>query len=307
MKNLEWLMQGDDVIVHLVKKYLLEENSVTNNTGYIEKYLDLFDAQTLTWGRGFYGPKWTSTHYTLMELKYMEIDPTTYIYQASLDNYVLHMWKKYQLDSQIERLDLCIIGMMLGLLAYAKTQNDKMNAMIDCILSTVMPDGGWNCRWNHSSKPRISSVHTTINILEGLGEYIDQGYPYRSEDVFNAMQKGIAALLERRLYQVKQKRIPIHPSMAEHHYPPRWKYDYLRVLEFLAKRDYPHCEEMNDALDLLVSKLIKGKLTRGSTISGLIHFPLETERFGRFNTLRAYIILKTYRDKIYKSCVDCEF
>lgn len=64
MNNLEWLLQGEPVIVHLVKKYILEESSFTYNQGFIQQYLERYNAKTLTWGDGFYGPKWISTHYT---------------------------------------------------------------------------------------------------------------------------------------------------------------------------------------------------------------------------------------------------
>ena len=29
------------------------------------------------WGKGFYEPKWTSTHYTVLELRDHQLDPTT--------------------------------------------------------------------------------------------------------------------------------------------------------------------------------------------------------------------------------------
>lgn len=152
--------------------------------------------------------------------------------------------------------------------------------------------------WNHLSKPQISSVHTTINVLEGIAEYKKQGYSYRIKDIENAMKRGITVLLDRKLFQVKNTSSPIHPSMAQHHFPSRWKYDYLRILEFLANQRYPYCDEIKPTLELLKNHLRRGKLTKGTTISGLTHISLEKESFGRFNTFRAYIVLKHYNPSL---------
>jgi hypothetical protein len=300
MTNLEWLLNGDLVISHLVKEYLLNEPTKSNNQGFIEQYLSKIDLKTLKWGDGFYGPKWTSTHYTLLDLKYMEIMPNTKLYKDSLIHYVTHFWNKYIIRHGIETMDLCISGMMIQLLTYAKIEDERIYDMIDYILSKKMSDGGWNCLWNHVSKPSISSVHTTINVLEGLSEYIKNHYVYRLEEVKQSLNEGIDCLLERELYYTKNGKEVIHKSMTQHHFPPRWKYDYLRVLEFLAKYQFPYTAKIKKALDLLESHLHRGKLSKGSIISGRIHFPLEDQYFGRFNTLRAYIVLKFYRPLAYE-------
>lgn len=64
---------------------------------------------------------------------------------------------------------------------------------------------------------------------------------------------------------------------------------------------------MTPVLNHLDQQLVRGKLTKGSQISGKIHFPLETEKFGRFNTLRAYIILRFYREKRYLELINEPF
>ena len=105
----------------------------------------------------------------------------------------------------------------------------------------------------------------------------------------------------------KHTLIPLHPSMAEHHYPPRWKYDYLRMLEFLAKERVPECEAISPALTLLESKMQRGKLTKGSMIPGKVHFPLEAGTYGRFNTLRAFIVWKFYRPALFQHYLTCDY
>ncbi|MDD2493529.1 MAG: hypothetical protein PHY83_06295 [Bacilli bacterium] len=306
MTNLGWLLCGDPTVIHLTKKYLLDIPSSSNDEGLITKYLNLYNRETFQWGNGYYGPKWISTHYTLLELKYMEIMPNNPIYQQSLLKYVDY-WQALIQKRGIKDMDLCITGMMVNLMAYGKIIDQRLDEMIAYILDFGMADGGWNCTWNRCPKPKISSVHTTINVLEGLSEYILNGYSYRREEVKTAITNGINVLLARNLYFVKGTNRPIHSSMTEHHYPQRWKYDYLRILEFLAKEKVPFIIEMAPALDLLVSRLVKGKLTRGPRLSGLIHFPIEQERFGRFNTLRAYIVLKWYKPELYHELMNQTF
>ena len=306
MTNLEWLLSGDPTVVHLVKKYLLEESSLSDDKGLIAKYLELLDPVTLQWGNGYYGPKWISTNYTLLELKYMEISPNHPLYQKSLLGYV-DFWQRFIQKRGMKDMDLCIVGMLVNLIAYGKIEDNRLYPLIDYILDYEMMDGGWNCTWNRSPKPKISSVHTTMNVLEGLVEYLASNYSYRQEEVKVAVMKGINVLLSRNLYFVKGTTEPIHSSMIEHHYPPRWKYDYLRILEFLAREKFPLVKEMIPALNLLDSHLVKGKLTRGSKISGIIHFPIETGRFGRFNTLRAYLVFKQYRPERYQELMNQPF
>ena len=308
MNNLDWLMQGNPVIVHLTKKYLINQTSYSNNLGYIKDYLDLQDPNTLLWGNGYYGPKWISTHYTLLELKNMEITPGTKAYRDSLFKYIDYTFDEYLNKRGIESMDLCITGMIVNMLSYANLNHKKLNDMIDYILSTPMKDGGWNCLWNHDKQPKISSVHTTINVLEGLVEYIMMNYQYRRDEVIKATNQAILCLLDRHLIYIKNTNTPIHESMANHHYPARWKYDYLRVLELLARYHYPYQIEMKEALNHLEKNLKKGKLSKGTQISGLIHFQLEeTSSFGRFNTLRAYIILKEYNKELFEKVSHQEF
>jgi len=75
MTNLEWLFQGDPVVNRLTRKYLLDELVDDLSEGFIDQYLQRYDNETKTWGNGYYGPKWISTNYTLLDLRYMEIDP----------------------------------------------------------------------------------------------------------------------------------------------------------------------------------------------------------------------------------------
>lgn len=307
MTNLKWLLKGDPVIVNLTKKYLLNEKTDQNDEGFISKYLSFYDEEKMTWKNGYYSPKWVSTHYTLYDLRYMEINPKNLVYQESLANYVTKFFKHYHLDEDIKKHDLCIAGMMVDMLSYGNIKHQYFFPMIDYMIDNQMTDGGWNCRFNHKPYPKISSVYTTINVLEGLSTYVNQGYTYRIDEVRKCMQEGIKVLLSRKLIFKKHTDTPIHEFMTKHHFPYRWKYDYLRILEFLAKIKYPYTDEIKPAMQILMKSLKHGKLTKGSKIPGLTHFDLEEGTYGRFNTLRAYIVLKHYEPKLYDTCLNMDF
>lgn len=304
MRVLDVLLTSDPVIMRLTKIYLLDKTPKYSDDGYIERYLSRFNHDQKMWGQGVYGPKWISTHYTMMELRYMEINPKHKIYQEALLTLLTHEWKNQGMYNLKTHQDLCVVGMLLNLACYGYSQSEKIHEMIDHILAHTMTDGGWNCAWERKPMPKISSVHTTLSILEGLATYQKHGYTYRINEVKEAMLRGIEVLLSRDLIYIKHTKTPIHPMMAKASYPPRWKYDYLRALEFLSDIHYPDDLRMNDALNLLISQLKGPFMVKGSQISGLIHFPLEESKYGMFNTLRALKILRTYRNPTYQKLIN---
>ncbi|MBU1143589.1 MAG: hypothetical protein KKH92_08105 [Firmicutes bacterium] len=300
MHIFDYLQSGDPVTTHLTKKYLLDQESSHHDSGFIKKYLDLFDSKTNRWGNGVYGPKWISTHYTTQELNYMEISPNHPIYQKGLKTLIDYEWVNKGMYNKTRRQDMCIVGMLVSFITYGNMQDPKLEEMIDYILSHQFLDGGWNCTWDSGKNPKISSVHTTLSVLEGLSSYDKNGYSYQLSEVKNAIPKGISCLLDRDLFKDKKTGKPIHPKMVESHYPPRWKYDILRVLDYLATIQYPYDPRMEDAIQMIISKMKNGYMPKGSRISGLIHFPLETDTYARFNTIRALKVLKLYKPQIFK-------
>lgn len=303
MHIIDYLLSGDEVTTHLTKKHLLNLSSSHLDQGYVKRYLDLFDTMTARWGKGVYGPKWISTHYTITELKYMEVSPNHPYYQSGLKTLMDGEWVDHGMYSKTRHQDMCIVGMLVNFISYGKVSDPKLDEMIDYILAHQFDDGGWNCMWDSGKKPKISSVHTTLSVLEGLSEYVKNNYSYRLTEVKNAISRGIECLLSRDLYKQKRDGEIIHHSMVELHYPPRWKYDILRVLEYLADIKHPYDLRMEDAIQILISQMKNGFMPKGSRISGLIHFPLESERFSRFNTIRTLKVLKLYKNDLYKELI----
>lgn len=303
MNILDWLLKQNPVINRLTRIHLLGETVPYQNEGYIKDYLQLFDHEKKMWGDGVYSPKWISTHYTMLELMTMEINPFEHIYQRGLETLLTHLWPNHGMYHKHVHMDMCVAAMVLNMSAYGHHKSQKIDEIIDYILDHPMPDGGWNCSWERRPKPHISSVHTTLSVIEALHQVLIREYTYRRDEVRDALYRGIEVLLDRELYKNKKTGDPIHPSMIKASYPARWKYDILRALECFASIHYPYDPRMKDALELLKSDMKGPFMPKGTKIPGLTRFNLEQGRYGSFNTLRMLKVLKTYDHTTYQALI----
>jgi len=74
---IDWLLQGDVSIQYQVHRDLLNKDKIGLKRkiileGWGARFLS-FQNENGHWGRGFYQPKWISTHYTLLDLKNLGI------------------------------------------------------------------------------------------------------------------------------------------------------------------------------------------------------------------------------------------
>ena len=308
MKIIEWLLEGDVVIQYLTNKYLLGRSVDHHNMGYIEKYLDLYDETKKEWGNSIYNHKWVSSTYTLLELKYMEIHRDHPYYQEATKKVLKELWFNQGKLSRTREQDLCMSAMLLSLICYGGIKDCKINEIVDYILSHQMKDGGWNCAWDSVKNPSIvSSVHTTISVLEALADYENYGYSYSLAKIRQQITLGQEYLLKRNLFKSLETGEVIHEEMIQFHYPCRWKYDCFRGLEYFVRIGYPFDPRMQEALNFVTESLKKGYIIRGKTYSGQIHFPLESGKRGRLNTYRALLILKYYDEEAYHHSIESDF
>ncbi len=308
MKVIDWLLDGDIVIQYLTNKYLLDRFFDHGNQGYIARYLALFDPVKKEWGNSIYSGKWISSTYTLLELKYMEVYPDHPFYQDGTKKVLDGLWKNHGKISRTRYQDMCMSAMLLSLICYGKTQDIRIHEIVDYILAHQMSDGGWNCAWDSAhNRSVVSSVHTTISVLEALADYETNGYNYRLSELKQQATSGQTYLLNRSLFKSLRSGGIIHPDMIHFHYPCRWKYDCFRALEYFARVDHPFDAGMQAALDLAKDALKRGYISKGKTYSGKIHFPLEMGVKGRFNTFRGLFILKSYDRNAYQACLRTDF
>jgi hypothetical protein len=168
-ERLEWLLSGDVAIQYQTQRDLLgmpeDRLDVLRgriaSEGWGKSFLDR-RKDNCQWGRGFYMPKWTSTHYTLMDLMGLGLPRDNPLVSDSLKKYVegcLYHDGGINVAKTVKYSDVCLTGMVLSLGAYFFADEEKLKTMVDYLLSVVMDDGGWNC--NHLSGAKHSSMHST--------------------------------------------------------------------------------------------------------------------------------------------------
>lgn len=250
------------------------------------------------WGRGFYQPKWTSSHYTLLDLRTLEPAPDLLPAQEEIRRIVTEH-KEFDgginLAASVANSDVCVNGMFLSYAAYFGEKEDHLSSVVDFILSQQMEDGGFNCRKNRSGA-RHSSLHSTISVLEGLLEYRTAGYRYRTDQVDSVFPRAEEFILEHSLYKSDRTGKTIHPSMLTLSFPPRWKYNILRALDYFRRAGRGWDERMTDAVFELLRKRKKdGRWPLQAAHPGAVHFMMEEPRGpSRWNSLLALRVLTHY-------------
>lgn len=306
-ETIEWLLQGDVSIQYLTGKYLLNEDEkhLKNlrkriaTEGWGQRYLDARNTHG-HWGVDFYLPKWISSHYTLLDLRYLEMEPI----EPVMETLHLILEKSKAPDGSITESkarnsgDLCVNGMFLNYAAFFRVPENDLKSIVDYILENQMTDGGFNCEWKTKGAVH-SSMHTTISILEGIWEYVKAGYQYRVQELSKARRNAEEFLLMHRLYKSEKTGEIIDKKWTMLSFPSRWRYDILRALIYFADAGYPYDPRMDDAIDLLESKQRKdGAWPVQAKHPGQVHFDIEkTGTPSRFNTLRALRVLKKFDNR----------
>ena len=301
-KIIRWLLEGDVSIQYQVFRDLLGEDKIElqnriSQEGYGARLLNCRNADG-NWGQKFYFPKWTSTHYTLLDLRNLGIQSDHELIKESI-NIIIENEKAS--DGGILPIgvdgysDLCINGMFLNYATYFKTDERFLKSVIDCILSQVMSDGGFNCRSNRSHCVH-SSLHTTISILEGITEYEMNGYSYRVAELEKVKKTSIEFILLHQLYLSDRTGEIIKKDFTIPVFPCRWKYDILRALDYFQYEGVEWDERMQQAIEVLKSKRNKKGLWHNyAKHAGQVHFEMEKAgKPGRWNTLRALRVLKHF-------------
>lgn len=301
---IEWLLEGDVAIQYQTKRDLLKaepdvllplKKRITSE-GWGR---DLLSRQqpNAQWGRAFYQPKWTSTHYTLLDLRTL-CAPSTEGIRKAIDQVIetcIGPDGGINSSPNIPESDLCICGMFLHYACYFGIKQEKIHSVVNLIIDQQMADGAYNCRLSRYGA-RHSSLHTTINVLEGLLEYRLQGYPYRAQELMRIEQEARAFLLCHRLFRSDHTGEIIHPAMLKPVFPTRWKYDILRAMEYFQKAGVPYDECMEETLSILEKKRkTDGRWILHSPYPGAVHFTMERPgEPSRWNTLRMLRVLAFY-------------
>ena len=299
---IEWLLAGDVSIQYQVHRDLLgEEKPVLQQRIATEGWgAQLLQARHANghWGRGFYQPKWISTHYTLLDLKSLSFPPHHPLISDSIEMiFQNHKGPDGGINpsDSIKQSDVCINGMFLNYACYFQVPQQPLHSVVDFLVDQQMLDGGFNCRKNRSGAVH-SSLHSTISILEGLWEYAENGYTYRASELKRIAVRSQEFILQHELFRSDRTGKTIDKRMLMLSYPSRWKYDILRALVTLQETGVPYDHRMQPALDVLVKKRRKDLTCPvQARHPGQTHFEMEkTGGPSRWNTLRALRVLRHY-------------
>jgi hypothetical protein len=130
--------------------------------------------------------------------------------------------------------------------------DEKTDELVDRLLRTQWPDGGWNCdRRPAPANPVISSFHETLVPLRALSLH---GQVRNSQRSRLAARKAARIFLKRRMFRKQRDGRIINDSFVKLHYPPYWHYDVLFGLKVMAEAGLVKDTRCKDALDLLESK-----------------------------------------------------
>jgi hypothetical protein len=290
--DLDWLLDADPSIRWQVMRDLTDsepaaiaaERARVAGEGWGARLLDLQtpDGQ---WGGGAYSPKWISTTYTLLLLRHLGIDPDDPKMRRATDLVAERVRMSPRKLPFFEYLgETCISGMVLALESYFREADPSR---IDWFFEQQKSDGGWNCALDSDR----SSFNTTISVLEGLLEYERAVGGDRA--VTEARARAQEYLLERRLMYSLSTGDLINERWLLMSFPPRWFYDVLRALDYLATAGVEPDERCEDAIEVVRSKRRKaGTWPLQGRHAGKEHFTMEAAgKPSRWNTLRVLRVL----------------
>ena len=301
---LTWLLEGDASVRYVATRDLLGRDDpalqaliATEGTGAAILAARGADGH---WGRGFYQPKWTSSHYTLLQLCELGLSPT---HPAARATVALILDRERADGGELSPFgsrtpsDACVNGMALRYASWFGATDDQLRSVVDFLLRERVADGGFNCQHNRPGAPVThSSLHTTVCVMEGMTQYLRSGGSHRVDELRAAFDSSAEFLLRHRLLRSERTGAVIHPEMTRLHFPTRWHYDVLRGLDSLAAERFPRDRRMDEALALLLRRRGRdGRWRANRAYPGVTHVP--DERAGqpsRWVTLVAERVLLAY-------------
>ena len=302
---LDWLLDGDIAIQYQVKRDLLGSDEMAlrkriASEGWGARFLSA-RKEDGHWGRGFYQPKWISSHYTLLDLKHLGMPPD---HPAPAGTITLILDSAKAADGginpgkTIKNSDVCVNGMFLNYACYFGVSETGLQSIVDFVIAQQMSDGGFNCQSNRQGATH-SSLHSTISVLEGIHEYADNGYTYRLEELRQVAAESREFVLQHRLFRSDRTGEIINRRFLMLSYPSRWFYDILRALVYFQSAGIDYDPRMQDALDILLKKQRKdGSWPVQAKHAGQTHFDMEkTGGPSRWNTLRALRVLNHFSNQ----------
>jgi hypothetical protein len=285
---IDWLLEGDPSIRWRVHRDLLGSSAATVRAerakiateGWGAKLISLQDPDG-RWGGGDYTPKWISTTYTLLHLAWLGLP-------AGHPAALVGCQRLWEWQSRWRVPETCIVSMLVRLTAAHGYHAERLDDLVNYLLSQELDDGGWNCAAHHD-RGKHSSFHTSIQALEALDAYQrDDGATATAK----AQARGRDFFLRHQLYKShRTSRLAIRGSTC---FPqlPQWHFDVLRGLEHFVDVAADRDQRLGDAVGVLLrARRADGRWPTYAAYPGRTWFQMEEPGPSRWNTVRVLRVL----------------
>jgi hypothetical protein len=305
MTVIDWLLDSDPSIrwqvmrdlAHEPADVIAAERSRIATEGWGARLLAL-QAQDGSWAGRPWSHDWTDTFHVLELLRRLGLESGSEQARRAVGLVREHVtWRVPEFESPWAdnrffegEVEPCINGNTVATGAYFGVD---MTPLVDRLLAEQLPDGGWNCEVENGAT--VSSMETTINVLEGLLEY--EGATGASPRVGEARRRGEAYLLERGLFRRKSTGEVIDSRWLRFSFPHWYHYDVLRALEYLRAADVVPDERVGEAIGVVEShRDPAGRWPLQNVHAGESYFDMDDGEGtpSRWNTLRAMRVLDWY-------------
>jgi hypothetical protein len=307
VSTIDWLLDADPSIRWQVQRDLVgapadtvvAERARVATEGWGVQLLAL-QAPDGLWGGKAWSHDFTDTFHALELLRRLGADPAADAVRHAVDLTRSHVtwgdgspWPDLPWGGHpffAGEVEPCINGNVVASGAYFGVD---VAPLVERLLAEQMPDGGWNCEAENGST--VSSMETTLNVLEGLLEYERaMGGPALVRD---ARCRGEAYLLERRLFRRKSTGEVINRDWLNCSFPHWYHYDVLRALDYLRDAGVAPDPRMNEALAIVEAQRdAHGRWPLQNAHAGEAAFVMEAGEGtpSRWNTMRAMRVLRWF-------------
>ena len=243
---------------------------------------------------------WLSTLFTFLLLRSTGIDPADPAVQSAVSRLEANLrwndnggcWNLRSAETGGNEVfdgeeEPCINGGVLALGGYFGRPSEVLATRL---LSEQLPDGGWNC---DAPKSKRSSFHSTICVLEGLLEY--ERAVGSAPEIAAGRKRAEEYLLERSLFRRRSTGEVVDPEFLQFAFPPRYRYDILRALDYFRAAGVPPDSRMAESIDLIKARRApdgRWLLDRAYDEALALAFDERAGEPSRWNTMRALRVLR---------------
>ena len=302
MTVIDWLLDADPSIrwqvmrdlAHEPVDVVANERSRIATEGWGARLLAL-QAPDGRWGGRPWSHDWTDTFHVLELLRRLGLDPGSEQAQQAIGLVREGVtWRDPEFETPWAdspffegEVEPCINGNVVATGAYFGVD---VTPLVERLLGEQLPDGGWNCEVENGAT--VSSMETTINVLEGLLEH--ERAIGGSAGVGEGRRRGEAYLLERSLFRRRSTGEVIDLRWLRFSFPHWYHFDILRALDYLRAAGVRPDERVAEAIGVVQgNRDPDGRWPLQDVHAGDAHFIMEAGEGepSRWNTLRALRVL----------------